>query len=58
MAKSPSDELKDLTYSTVGFALLGLQRLMVARNDLSKSVNRAIGDLANMTEHLIGFRRD
>ncbi|MDA8101957.1 MAG: hypothetical protein M0Z34_03215 [Nitrospiraceae bacterium] len=46
MEKSAGDEMRDLAYVAVGFGVLGLQRLMVARRDLGKLVSRTLGDIA------------
>ena len=46
MEKSAGDEMRDLAYVAVGFGVLGLQRLMVARRDLEKLVSRSLGELA------------
>lgn len=47
MAKNASDELKDLIYTGVGFALLSFQKAMVARNDIEREAKKLLGLLAN-----------
>ncbi|MDA8116698.1 MAG: hypothetical protein M0000_04790 [Actinomycetota bacterium] len=46
MAKSAGEEIRDLAYVAVGFGVLGLQRIMVARRDLEKVVSKGFGGLA------------
>ncbi len=47
MAKNAADELKDLIYTGVGFALLSFQKAMVARNDIEKEARKLLGLLSN-----------
>jgi hypothetical protein len=47
MAKNASDELMDLIYTGVGFALFSFQKAMVARNDIEKEARRLLGLLSN-----------
>ena len=46
MAKSAGEEIRDLAYVAVGFGVLGLQRIMVARRDLEKALSKGLGGLA------------
>ena len=45
MGKSAGEEIRDLAYVAVGFGVLGLQRIMVARRDLEKLVSKSFGEL-------------
>ncbi len=47
MAKSASDEVKDLIYTGVGFALLSFQKAMVVRNDVEREAKKILGLLSN-----------